>query len=49
MTGKVMFHWMKPRPSEEEYLKGAQWYARNAIQIIRARAERIVNVLAEKL
>ena len=49
MTGKVMYHWMKPRPSDEEYLQGAQWYARNAIQIIRARAERIVNVLAEKL
>lgn len=49
MTGKVMYHWMKPRPSDEEYLKSAQWYARNAIQIIRTRAERIVNVLAEKL
>jgi len=49
VTGKVMYHWMKPRPSDEEYLKGAQWYARNAIQIIHARAERIVNVLQEKL
>ena len=49
MTDKVMYHWMKPRPSDEEYLKGAQWYARNAIQIIHWRAERIVNVLAAKL
>ena len=49
MTGKVMYHWMMPRPSDEEYLKGAQWYARNAIQIIHARAEKIVNVLIGKL
>ena len=48
MTGKVMYHWMRPRPSDDEYMKGAQWYARNAIQIIHARAERIVNVLYEK-
>ena len=45
MTGKVMYYWMKPRPSDEEYLKGAQWYVQNATQIIHARAERIVNVL----
>ena len=49
MTDKVMYYWMNPRPSDEEYLKGAQWYARNAIQIIHARAERIVNVLYEKV
>jgi len=49
MTGKVMFHWMKPRPSDEEYLQGAQWYVRNAIRIIHARAERIVNVLYERI
>jgi len=49
MTGKVLFRWMKPRPSDDEYLKGAQWYARNAIQIIHARAERVIGKLSEQL
>ena len=49
MTGKVMFHWMKPRLSDDDYLKGARWYAKNAIQIIHARAERIVNALSQIL
>lgn len=49
MTGKVMYHWMKPRPSDDEYTSGAQWYARNAIQIIHSRARRIVEVLSQRL
>ena len=49
MTGKVQYHWMELRPSDEEYLKGAQWYARNAIQIIHSRAERIIDSLTDKI
>ena len=46
---KSPFSYRGSDASDEEYLKGAKWYARNAIQIIHARAERIVNVLYGKL
>jgi len=49
MNDKVMYHWMKPRPSDEEYQKGAALYAQNAIKIIQSRAERIVSALSKKL
>lgn len=49
MNGKAIYHWMKPRPSDEEYLKSAQQYAEHAIHIIHCRAERIIDALAEKL
>lgn len=48
-TGKVMHHWMEPRPPDEEYMRGARWYVRNAVRIIRSRAERIVNALRSKI
>ncbi len=49
MNDKVMYHWMTPPPSDEEYQQGATLYAQNAIKIIHSRAERIVSTLSKKL
>ena len=49
ISGKIIYHWMKPRPSDDEYLKEARSYARNAMRIIHSRSQRIVDALAKEL